>query len=513
MPNDSAEKPHQVIHFRPGQLAYLVTHQGQLTQDQLLALFRWSNTVSDKACLLPRRVLSFPATPPVRVEPEPGQPAPAQIDQRNPFSLIFADVQGVGDDTDQLLELIKKLDDARDRQPVDEITLERVSANWLASGGSQPGSTGGPGGKPTVFGGKVEDANKMAGFTVPASIKGQGKGVDVAILDTAPCLHDLADAYNNWCGENLWTQPSSQHPHALIRTLLGPQSPLRLYPASYEDLRRMGSIESDEHPYPMPDHGLFAAGIVHTIAPRATIHLVEVLNRYGIGDFESVTVGLQRVIDQIQRYPGRSVVVNCSFVLNLPIRTEQCHHDSETTIWTTYGRNWLEHQGDGLMYIADLVYALNSRVIAAAGNDRTGPGSVDARYPAAFPSALGVGALPRLGSEPPGLFTKADYSNVADKPESEGMTTLGGEEGAENGVLGIYLGEFPDHTSNETKWAWWAGTSFATPIISAVTAAVLSSMPPGSAARQAITTVRNAKSANPTDNNEAVLFVKQDQPL
>ena len=93
------------------------------------------------------------------------------------------------------------------------------------------------------------------------------------------------------------------------------------------------------------------------------------------------------------------------------------------------------------------------------------------------------------------------------------MTTLGGEEGAENGVLGIYLGEFPDHTSNETKWAWWAGTSFATPIISAVTAAVLSSMPPGSAARQAITTVRNAKSANPTDNNEAVLFVKQDQPL
>jgi subtilase family serine protease len=52
---------------------------------------------------------------------------------------------------------------------------------------------------------------------------------------------------------------------------------------------------------------------------------------------------------------------------------------------------------------------------------------------------------------------------------------FGGEEGEGNGVLGVYVGNIPDGTPNGTPnltgWAWWAGTSFATPIISGLVAA------------------------------------------
>jgi subtilisin family serine protease len=68
---------------------------------------------------------------------------------------------------------------------------------------------------------------------------------------------------------------------------------------------------------------------------------------------------------------------------------------------------------------------------------------------------------------------------------------LGGEPGERNGILGIYLGEYPpepslsdpegvgqgwDHVGQRSinGWAWWAGTSFATPVLTGVIAAVLS---------------------------------------
>jgi subtilisin family serine protease len=84
----------------------------------------------------------------------------------------------------------------------------------------------------------------------------------------------------------------------------------------------------------------------------------------------------------------------------------------------------------------------------------------------------------------------------------DGCYDAGREPGNENGVLGLYLGKFPqppDKTTGsetswdeETKpslkntngWAWWAGTSFATPILTGAIAAVLSS-PAGISTTQA----------------------------
>jgi len=513
---------HKVIYFRPRELVFLVTHQGQLTQEQLYALTKWINNQSGGACLLPRQVLTFPATPPVDDKPSDDQePPPPRISPRDPFSLIFTDVAGVDDDPDQLLELIRNLDQVRDNQPVDGLKLDVVSPNWLTSGTSQPGATGGPGGKPMPFEDTVEVANSKYQFQLDKLSKSgldlshQGKGVDVAILDTAPCLHALVDAYNFWKGKNgkddNW---QDKHPHKLIRTLLGPNGVLRVYPAAYDDLLRMGSIQADKHQYLMTDHGLFVAGIVHSIASLAKIHLFEVLNPYGIGDLESIAKGLAQVVQHAQRYPGRPLVVNCSLVLNVPLVDKHCHEGLglglEQRILNS-DKQWLEHQGDTLGYICDLCYALRSRVIAAAGNDRESyDDKPQARYPAALDSALGVGALPKDRPASGNLETTT-YSNLADKPPRRpkiGITTLGGEEGVERGVLGVYLGKFPGGEANDTKWAWWAGTSFATPIISGVLAAILSGMP-GSTTQQAIAALDGSGAIETTTDNEDALFVTQ----
>jgi len=114
---------------------------------------------------------------------------------------------------------------------------------------------------------------------------------------------------------------------------------------------------------------------------------------------------------------------------------------------------------------------------------------------------LGVGALPKdtvWGNTP---YPPSSYSNIADQPGEVGVTTFGGEGGEGKGVLGLYIGEFPVDPNpswwqrflswlitllggrvagpqNLTDMAWWAGTSFATPILAGTIAAVLSDIQP-----------------------------------
>ena len=83
-----------------------------------------------------------------------------------------------------------------------------------------------------------------------------------------------------------------------------------------------------------------------------------------------------------------------------------------------------------------------------AGNDRRSNENNNikppARYPVAFDSVLGVGALakgiPANSTDP---YTTASYSDLSDQPGDVGVVTLGGESGVNNGVLGLYIGEFP----------------------------------------------------------------------
>ncbi|MCI0555166.1 MAG: S8 family serine peptidase, partial [Anaerolineae bacterium] len=383
----------------------------------------------------------------------------------------------------------------------------------------------------------------------------------VAILDTAPCMHDLVAAYERWQK----VDPKNRHPqspyrgnppnpHGIIESLLKPKPDnlLTVHYASYEELLRMRSVHLKDHNYDMTDHGLFVAGIIHSIAPAAEIHLYEVLNPEGVGDLKSIALGLSKVLNS---FPGQPLVVNCSLVLNIPLLGHSIT-DLDTKIkgkivheWSKHERNveqdekdekkvkltdefwspksldwparqdWLARQSRAIERICDLIYARNSRVIAAAGNDHE-PGGPEAerpqaRYPAAFESVVGVGAL-KKGSP----LGHAEYSDQSDRPAETGITTLGGEKGVDNGVLGIYIGKFPDEKDdnkpgpeNKCDWAWWAGTSFAAPIISGATAAVLSkeilSGNPPLTTEQAIQALYDAQVITIGPRNEDVLHVTQ----
>jgi len=252
----------------------------------------------------------------------------------------------------------------------------------------------------------------------------------------------------------------------------------------------------------MADHGLFVAGIIHSIVPQATIHLIEVLSPLGVGDLETLSGGLQKVLDVIYQKPPepseseepqeprRKLVVNCSWMLDLPRVEEHLQalsytdpeHAFEWEVWQLAVND--ENQALALQGKCERLMALGRQVIAAAGNDRQGTnnGSIApaTRFPAAFLNTVGVGALPKdaVPDSTTQKYPSSSYSNIADVPNTEiKIATLGGEEGEGKGVLGLYLGEFPgcENQPNCTKWAWWAGTSFAAPILTGAIAAVLSS--------------------------------------
>ena len=533
-------------YFRDDQITFLVTHrQEQLTESDLQG---WGRAIkpflNGGNIVWPPRWFSFRAL-------QDNEYLSSDSGSRGftrSFSIIICDMENVPQDPLTFLEFISNLTyrrDSKDQGNKDDqdnrnvvsivgkefagLRVESVSPNWLASGASQGGATGGPGGWPVPFRGNPSRApyhfRELLCDLKKNHIYGEGEGVDVVVLDTAPCPHDLVAAYKEYKG---W--------HPLIRTLLGPNGKLKLYPATYEENLRMGSTSLNEHDYKMTDHGLFSAGIIHSIVPKATIHLIEVLNPLGVSDLGILAAGFHKVFSTIYQRPRpdqpeelrRKLVINCSWMLEPPlVATHRRDPDSqfEEKVMDMAQSYW-RLQAFFLKTACDLFDKLGRQVIAAAGNDwrENGDDRIAApitRYPAAFLGTFGVAAhprVPKLNSN--GKYEVSSYANLADIPDNtKRIITLGGEEGEEKGVLGLYLGEFPgcEPNPNCTKWAWWAGTSFATPILTGAIAAVLSSHPrfPGviySRTQDAVDALYKNKIIEPrmTDANEDVMCVKQD---
>jgi len=274
----------------------------------------------------------------------------------------------------------------------------------------------------------------------------------------------------------------------------------------------------------MPDHGLFIAGIIRSLAPQATLHLYEVLNEHGIGDLETIAQALLRIHNDKTLRP---LILNCSFHMGVP---GNGHKDAD------FPEDWrndplLQYMGRSLPEIFQALTDEDVVVVAAAGNDamhnNKQPGTrPDARYPANDPNVIGVGALKPGGNVP------ASYSNKCDQPLDHGYMTLGGEVDLGNGirsdignsVLGVYIGGLPNYNANahdhiggytnsSTGWAWWAGTSFAAAIISG-TLAMRWGQPPqpttltASDAKDALALEATNAGLNTVDN-EHVIFVRQ----
>ena len=378
------------------------------------------------------------------------------------------------------LKLYKNPKDSNDkREPLrvsGAVTLKSVTPSWLMNGASHQIGLGGPGAWPEP---EAPEDGSWPKFNLLGkenyNPEGTGAGVHVAILDTAPQSTDLDAALGRL---------GSKHP--LLESLwdAGKGNRLNLHP-NPADLQLVTDYSLLGHRYRMPDHGLFAAGIIRTLAPEATLHLVEVLNPFGVGCVETIARGLMDVLEDPAI--GRPLLVNMSLMLSMP-RKGQPSGDFPADLQDAGIQDHM------ILSLEDIFSFLKDRgdviVVAAAGNDSHGaPGRPPARLPAAFQTVIGVGALPR--PDPAKRHIEpASYSNLSDVTPVTGFATLGGEAGVKRGILGVYIGEFPEYCGplpldlkgvqpdriqyrpNTSGWAWWAGTSFATPVITGLLASL-----------------------------------------
>jgi hypothetical protein len=331
----------------------------------------------------------------------------------------------------------------------------------------------------------------------------------VAVLDTAPDSSDLA-----WARQHF---PDNRHLQEVLGRLLPPIG--QLEDPAFEAARRLAlqTLEQEggfhpvelAEPYDLRDHGLFVASVAHAAAPWVPLRLVRVLNNFGAGSLHSLVLGLIGLVRS--KDPRTRLVVNLS--LGILPALEQL-----ATIWFGFGirglpgcpedealqfsterpdltsaelrerveRNDKDIVGSlnrlhrPLSHLVEVLQAHNCMVVAAGGNDSVFRG-VDRRprwnprLPAAYDTVLGVAADTIHRMEP------ARYSNRGELPAApvrDALATLGGDLAADgvsprSGVIGVYTAEqFPPPSGalNESGWAEWSGTSFATPIMAGVSA-------------------------------------------
>jgi hypothetical protein len=420
-----------------------------------------------------------------------------------------ADAEGKDD---PLIELVNQMN-GQIELPLDHegIIVQAITPNWILSSMSHSVGHPCPGGKPVpVPKGKIPSstANQPDSTTtalintavvahseeMEVAISGQGGGtvraakqavpigggtsgepnscpVNVIILDTAPTQteQELLELCN--------TRFPNQH---RLRALLE-ENRLHIYhaadlgfalppppPPNHDDPHY-----TNRDKYNVSDHGLFIAGIIHTLAPTANIYLVEVLNQFGIGSIESITAGIQAINAGLMRNNTPTIdtslplIVNCSLCIGFLDAAEL-----EQTGLVLSGNNV-----QTMRELESLRVALRSldhagsqvRIFASSGNDAPDvdpPAPPDAYCPAAFDFVRGVGATN-------GMSERAWYSNKSDVPPIDGVLVYGGnliDNGSNDivtdpldAMLSIYVEDtFPDGTTNDNGWAYWAGTSFAT---------------------------------------------------
>lgn len=467
-------------YYRDDQIIFLVTHEKNSISNQQLEDFSIKITTNLNGGIAKKlpRAFSFPK---FTDQERKGNPSSISTDDAElfmgAFSVIDCNITNGPDDPTELMSIIRALNEKLQGQTVSGLTIQGVSPNWLTCVASEVG-----GGAPVrirpprSFHGNRKAApyrfNDLMMRLHAHGLDGDGTGVDVVILDTAPSSHDLVAARKEW--------PD----HPIISSLLGPSGKLQLHPASYSELLRLGNTSLNDYDHKLVDHGLFVAGIIHSIAPKADIHLMEVMNHRGIGDFMSFVQGLHKVRTEICD-PERKLVINCSWILEFPCDDLHCRHRNEIgDPDADFERAVLEFaKGDQatplmLEFLFNQFYSLGRQAIAAAGNDsgRKHTRQIASHYPAALENVTEVDMSPKtLEKTNNGTYESSIYSKLSERPESTVIMPLGRQEGNEEGVLGVYLGEFPDGSPNGSKWAWWSGSSFATPILTGAVAAVLSS--------------------------------------
>jgi hypothetical protein len=355
--------------------------------------------------------------------------------------------------------------------------------------------------------------------TIPDSLKdATGKGVFVFVLDTLPPPQQIYQADANSGEYNTLMHDIAKNVRLSYRVLSDSlDDPLANAPITGND------INGESAGFPMEDHGVFIAGIIRDLAPGSKVECIRVLNDYGVGNIAMLIDALSHIQNRLLPInpetgkPGdlhnRPVVVNMSLTAT---------PSEEMLAGLGYTDKTMAPARLALLQPMQALASQGVVFTASAGNG-SGPNNqytdppgkrVGPRFPAAFAYDLpGVDSKECLSTMiPVGAINKegeaASYSNY---PGEFGIGTYGGElpqpdkaksddstgtqvEQPIDALYGVYTARYYPALSKAdplttlspapmfypmyepsplSTWAYWSGTSFSTPIISALAARVM----------------------------------------
>ncbi len=271
------------------------------------------------------------------------------------------------------------------------------------------------------------------------------------------------------------------------------------YPVT-NDVRTGRDNNGESRYYPMPDHGIFVAGLIRDIVPGARIRLIRILNDFGGCDLYNLFAALTDLELDMVSGAIRRLVINLSLTVMPDIRRLPYvwfDHRQWPTTQLAGAFRVLSHIEEGLRLLFESMYAHGALVVAAAGNDsalllQQGQKPRPPRTPARFDTVLSVTSVNSR-------FAPSQFANLGCMPPvNAGVATFGGDSygtidtnGLPDAVRGIYIAPtFLQGEQNVSGWADWSGTSFATPIISGLGAHLLAQ---GWSASNAITRIAAGK--------------------
>lgn len=386
------------------------------------------------------------------------------------------------------------------------IPITIATPTWLTGGTG--GGPGGGQGCPLTPPMPVADSCSNWRFSLPHlsdDLKSKkGQGVTVFVLDSFPERGVIARAARLAGDDNpllAKVNEAAQFDYSFM--------------SGVQDVQEIGEtngtfvgkdVYGRHYPTHLEDHGLFIAGIIHDLAPRAQIECIRVLDDLCVGDVQVIAQAINQIyfrkaLSSGDLY-GKPVVVNLSLVV--PTGDEAQSQGITSPFPTGSPFAGSNSPWASLDQPLRCLTSLGAIVVASAGNEGDQREvSVQYRPPALYPAAFAYPPFTHEGIIPVGAVdASGNVTSYSCYPGERGIATYGGETPAvippsppyptsgypdvrpTDMMRGIYSSvEYPPlsldppsqyySAPNDHAWAYWVGTSFATPVVASLAARVL----------------------------------------